>query len=274
MNRLITVFVLGILFAFPMDAQIRYLPEDTVIFSRFLQYAQLGDQSLIHTARFFMNTPYVGGTLEGDKMEQLRVNLRELDCVTFVESALALHLTLKSDQRTFANFCRILQQIRYRNGILDGYLSRLHYFSEWLDNNRQMGIISLPAIQGCQEFIPAVSFMSSHCDNYPALKSNPDLCKQIADVENNIKKLKHCYIPKGQVKDLEKYLQTGDVISITTHIQGLDASHTGFAVVQNGRTYLLHASSEEKKVVISDETLHDYLANRKNNSGIIIGRIN
>ena len=274
MNRLMIFFVLGIFSTFQMDAQIHYLAEDTIIFYRFLQYAQQDDQSLIHTARFFLNTPYVGGTLEGDSIEQLRVNLRELDCVTFVESTLALHLMLQSDQRTFANFCRILQYIRYRNGIIDGYLSRLHYFSEWLDNNRQKEIINLPAIPGCQDFIPPVSFMSTHCNNYPALKNNPDLCKQIADVEKNIQKLKLCYIPKEQVKNYEKYLQTGDIISITTHIQGLDASHTGLALVQNGRVYLLHASSEAKKVLISDETLHDYLANRKNNSGIMVGRLN
>jgi len=274
MNRLFIFLVLGIFFTFPMDAQIRYLAKDTVIFGQFLQYAQQGDNSLIHTARFFLNTPYVGGTLEGDSVEQLRINLHELDCVTFVESALALHLMLQSDQRTFVNFCRIMQQIRYRNGIIDGYLSRLHYFSEWLNNNRQMGIITLPAIPGCQEFIPAVSFMSMHCDNYPALKKNPDWCKQIVDVEKNIQKLKLCYIPKEQVKDYEKHLQSGDIISITTHIQGLDTSHTGFVMIQNGRAYLLHASSEAHKVVISDETLHEYLANRKNNSGIMVGRLN
>jgi hypothetical protein len=271
MNRIVIILVFGFLSAFPADAQIRYLPEDTVIFNRFVQYALQGDGSIIHAARFFIDTPYVGGTLEGDDVEHLRVNLRELDCVTFVENTLALHLMMQSDKQTFVGFCRNLQNIRYRNGVIDGYLSRLHYFSDWLDNNSQMKIISLPAIPLCRSFHPDVSYMSVHCDAYPALKVNPDWCKRMAAIEKKINELKLCYIPKELVKDSETDLQSGDIIAITTNIAGLDVSHIGFAVVQNGRLYMLHASSEAKKVVVSDEPLHDYLAKRKNNSGILTG---
>jgi len=266
-------FILGFFLASQLNAQISYLPEDKVIFNRFLQYSRQGDRSMIHTARFFINTPYVGGTLEGDSEEQLRVNLRELDCVTFVENVIALHLMLQSDRHTFANFCTILQRIRYRNGAIDGYLSRLHYFSEWLDNNRQKGIITLPAISGCHGFTPGVSYMSTHCDAYPALKAHPDWCRQMSVIEKNINDLSFCYIPKEQVKDLETNLKTGDIIAITTHTSGLDIAHTGLALLQNGRVHLLHASSEAKKVVVSEEPLHDYLARLKNNSGILTGRL-
>ena len=265
---------LGLFFVSRLDAQVKYLPEDTVIFHRFLQYAQQGDKSIGRTAQFFMNTPYVGGTLEGDEKEALRINLRELDCVTFVENVLSLHLLLQSDEHSFQNFCCILQHIRYRNGIVDGYLSRLHYFSEWLDNNRQMGMINLPAIPVCREFTTKVSFMSTNCNSYPALKSNTELCKQMAAIEKSIHDMKLCYIPKEQMKVAEASLKTGDIIAITTLINSLDISHTGIAIVQNGSVYLLHASSEAKKVILSDETLFDYLANRKNNSGVMVARIN
>jgi len=267
------ILLVGCYITCATHAQIRHLSEDAEIFGQFLQYAQQSDNCIIHTARFFMDKPYLGGTLEGDSIEQLVVNLRDLDCVTLVENVIALQLMLQGE-RTFGNYLRILQQIRYRNGIIDGYLSRLHYFSEWLDDNRQKGIITLPTIPGCRDFTPAVSFMSTHCDSYPALKSNPDWCKQMPAIEKEINALNLCYIPKEQVKNYETNLRTGDVIAITTHIQGLDVAHTGFAVVQNGRVYLLHASLEEKKVVISDETLHDYLARRRNHSGVIVARIN
>jgi hypothetical protein len=268
------LIVLGIYFTIPLNAQVRYLPEDTVIFERFLQYAEKGDRSILRTARFFMDTPYVGGTLEGDSVERLRVNLRELDCVTFVENVVALHLMLQSEQHTFAGFCSILQHIRYRDGVIDGYLSRLHYTSEWHDNNRKKGMISQPAIPARREFVPSVSFMSTHCDAYPALKTNPEWCRQIVAIEKKINELKLFYIPKEQVKDCDTYLQTGDIIGITTTIKGLDISHTGLVVMQDGKAYLLHASSEAKKVVMSDETLHDYLAERKNNLGIVVARMN
>ena len=268
------LIVSGFFFTFPIVAQVRYLPEDIVVFERFLNYSRQGDRSIAHTARFFMDTPYVGGTLEGDDEEQLRVNLRELDCVTFVENVVALHLMLQSDRHTFDGFCRILEHIRYRNGVIDGYLSRLHYFSEWLDNNRQKEMISLPAIPGCSSFTLETSFMSSHCDAYPALKTHPEWCKQMMDIEENINRLKLFFIPKEQIKDCETCLQTGDIIGITTNVKGLDVSHTGLVLVQDGRAYLLHASSEAKKVVVSNETLHDYLANRRSHTGIIAARIN
>ena len=273
MKQLGTFIIFGIFLTSQLNAQINYLPEDTVIFSRFLQYSRQGDHSMLHTARFFINTPYVGGTLEGDGEEQLRVNLRELDCVTFVENVIALHLMLQSGRHTFANFFSILQHIRYRNGIIDGYLSRLHYFSEWLDNNRQKGIINLTAVPGCQGFSPGVSYMSAHCDAYPALKNHPEWCRQMSVIEKNINELSFCFIPKEQLKDLETNLKTGDIIAITTRTNGLDIAHTGLALVQNGRLYLLHASSEAKKVVVSEETLHDYLARLKNHSGILTGRM-
>jgi hypothetical protein len=272
-SRLFIFIGLGFFLVFRLDAQIKYLPEDTIIFNRFLQYSKQSNPSIVHTANFFIGTPYVGGTLDGGSEEQLQVNLRELDCVTFVENIIALHLMLQSDQHTVINFCQILQHIRYRNGVIDGYLSRLHYFSEWLDNNRQKGIISLPAIPACQDFTKKVNFMSTHCDAYPALKTNPEWCKQMMAIEKSIHELNLCYIPKEQLKDYEANINTGDIIAITTHLNGLDIAHTGFALIQNGRVYLLHASSEIKKVVVSEETLHDYLARRKNHSGVMVGRI-
>jgi hypothetical protein len=268
------LIVSGFFFTFPIVAQVRYLPEDIVVFERFLNYSRQGDRSIAHTARFFMDTPYVGGTLEGDDEEQLRVNLRELDCVTFVENVIALHIMLQGNNQTFFNFCNILQAIRYRDGILDGYLSRLHYFSEWLYNNCEKGIINLPVIPACSVFTPAVTFMSTHCDAYPALKSHPDWCRQMITIEKSIRDMKFCYIPKEQIRDSETSFKTGDIIAITTYLNGLDVAHTGFALVQHGSVYLLHASSEVKKVVVSDETLHDYLARRKNHSGLMAARIN
>ena len=261
---------------FPVDAQVtqvKYEQEDIAVFNRFLDYSKQGEQSIIRTALFFVDSPYVGGTLEGDDLECLRVNLRELDCVTFVENVISLYLMLKSGQHTFDNFCSILQLIRYRDGVVNGYLSRLHYFSEWLDNNRQMGIISLPSLSGCRSYSPRVSFMSSNCDAYPALKASSELCKQIISIEKSVNMLNLCYIPKMLVSSLSSNIKNGDIIAISTHINGLDIAHTGFAFVQNGNLHLLHASSDEKKVVVSDETLHDYLERYRNHSGIITGRI-
>ncbi len=45
---------------------------------------------MLEIGKFFLGTPYVVGTLETKRGEHLVVNLREFDCVTFVENVVAL----------------------------------------------------------------------------------------------------------------------------------------------------------------------------------------
>jgi hypothetical protein len=272
MCRLIACCCLGIFLLLPVEAQ-QYTQEDLTLFRNFLQYAKDGNNDVIRIARFFAGTPYVGGTLEGDSTERLRINLRELDCMTLTENVIALCLLLQGDEHTFENFCSILQRIRYRNGTLDGYLSRLHYSSEWLHDNRHKGLLELPVLPACLDYVPNVSYMSAHCGMYPALSAHPEWCAGMKSIEQQINKLKFCRIPKQQLESLGNAVQNGDIILITTNISGLDISHMGFALLQNGKTYLLHASSEAKKVVVSKETLYEYLARHKSHSGIIVARI-
>ncbi|MEZ4902174.1 MAG: DUF1460 domain-containing protein [Spirosomataceae bacterium] len=72
---------------------------------------------------------------------------------------------------------------------------------------------------------------------------------------------------------IEGELQEGDIIGITSGIAGLDFNHEGFVTKKQGRAYLLHASSELKKVVIATEPLADYLQRIKKHSGIVVLRI-
>jgi hypothetical protein len=194
-----------------------------------------------------------------------------MDCFTFVENILALHLLLNDPDKSFERFGDILERIRYRNGKLDGYLSRLHYTSEWLCDNRQKKILQLPDLPFSKTFHPSVSFMSTHCDKYPALKANPQWCAKILHIEKKVNKLNLSYIPKEDIGK-NSGIKDGDIIAITTHINGLDISHVGFALCKGDTVYLLHASSEAKKVIVSNEPLSEYLAKRKNHSGIVVAR--
>ena len=83
-------------------------------------------QLTLEIGKFFLGAPYVVGTLETNKTEHLVVNLREFDCVTFVENVVAITWFLRSRERSFESFQRLLQKIRYRRGRLQGYSSRLH----------------------------------------------------------------------------------------------------------------------------------------------------
>ena len=121
-----------------------YTPEDRAIFDTYVQAMQgkehlpLGDL-LVETAKFFKDRPYVNSTLEKEP-ERLVINLRELDCTTLVESVLALARTVKADNPSFEAYAGQLKQLRYRQGEIHDYTDRLHYFSDWIHENRRKGI--------------------------------------------------------------------------------------------------------------------------------------
>ena len=220
----------------------------------------------------FLGTPYVAQTLETGNDEKLIVNLRELDCTTFDETCLALMLTVKSGATDFATYKKQLEKVRYRNGIRDGYLSRLHYFSDWLYNNAEKGLVA-PLDDSFQTKVEkTINFMSTHPDSYPVLKENPELVPQIAKQEERISERTRYFIPKEKLQANEKQLKDGDIVGLTTSIAGLDIAHVGLVVWVDGRVHLLHASSALEKVVISDVPLADYLAAKKSFTGIIVAR--
>lgn len=70
---------------------------DRLVLQKFWHYAQTNHlkeqeagERISSIARFFLDTPYKSNTLNTADGEKLIVNLRELDCVTFVENVLAL----------------------------------------------------------------------------------------------------------------------------------------------------------------------------------------
>ncbi|AEI50402.1 N-acetylmuramoyl-L-alanine amidase-like domain-containing protein [Runella slithyformis] len=223
-------------------------------------------------AESFLGSPYVAHTLE-QRPEVLVCNLQTFDCYTFVESVLALTLTYRAS-KTYAAYRDFLQKLRYRNGVPDGYGSRLHYFLEWKHQAVAKGwLTDLSASLGGVKIQPAIHFMTSHQNLYPAL-TDTQVVAEIYRAEKRLSETPWYFIPKNKVAALESQLQNGDIIGITSGIGGLDFNHEGFVVRRGTRAYLLHASSDLKKVTLSAEPLADYLAKIKKHSGIVVLRIN
>lgn len=214
----------------------------------------------------FIGTPYVAGTLEVNDKEKLVINLKEMDCTTFVEYVLA--------QSMNGDFTRNLQQIRYRNGKIDGYTSRLHYIAEWVENGIRQGIIEdVTAMHSPDRQTLSLSYMSSHPHLYKALKNSPENVKQMAEYEKALTGKSVHYLPKSKLKaEGLSWIKDGDIIALCTNIPGLDVSHMGIAVYKNGKLHLLNASSINKKVEISAVPLSEMLAKSKTNTGIRILR--
>jgi len=231
------------------------------------------DQLALEIGEFFLGTPYVSGTLEAKKAEHLIVNLREFDCVAFIENIVALVWFLKSEKKSFEMFLSFLQKIRYRKGRLKGYCSRLHYFSDWIHDNQEKGMVKdMTAEIGGRPLRKIINFMTTHPDLYPPLKNTVNL-KRMKSIERTISKRSLSFIPKKALKRLEDRICDGDLVAITTNIEGLDIQHVGLAKRVKNRIHLLHASRTEGKVILSKNTLYRYLMQSRARSGILVARM-
>lgn len=288
----ITLFLITFTFLLQMKAQStipQYTTEDSLRVMTLLQAAEqeaAGDttagQTLLRIGRAIekMNIPYVAHTLEPNDQERLIVNLRELDCTTFVESALALTLCVRSHRTTFSDYCRILQKIRYWQGRAPQYVRRLHYFTSWIEDNTTMDLVRelqapnppFTAVQTVQ-----AHYMTHHVDRYRMLTVNPQDVPLIREMERRIEGKKYRYIPKQQLynnRQLRKTIHDGDIIVIITNIKGLDTQHIGIAAWHADGLHLLNASSIHHRVIEEPMTLRQYLYKQPTMPGIRIVRVN
>ncbi len=280
-NILITVsFFLVLLFSSNSIAQI-FSEKDIEICNAKFEFAvskSLSEKPLneiiVEIGKSFLGTEYVAYTAEKEGEEQLVINFSGLDCTTFLETSLALARCIKQNKFSFEDYQKELTFIRYRDGKIDRYPSRLHYFSDWIYNNVQKGIVKdVTEDLGGLEKKFDVSYMSSNPHLYLHLKQSPEFIPVIKSQEVEISKRKYHFIPKDKVRDIEDKIQTGDLIALTTNIEGLDIGHVGFAVkMEDGKIHFMHAPLVGSKVQISELPLSDYAKKIKKHTGIIVLR--
>src|SRR5262250_3700992 len=191
-------------------------------------------------------TPYVASTLElYDDREVCSVDFRGLDCVTFFELALAFARMLKRGERSTDALLAEVTFLRYRGGHLSDYASRLHYLSDWFADNQAKRVVRLMTreLPGAERFTRRVSFMSTHPAAYRQLKASPEQLVKITAREADINARVTYYLPREKVAAAQRLLTTGDIIGITTTIEGLDCAHSGVCYRDEaGTRRLLHAS--------------------------------
>jgi hypothetical protein len=221
----------------------------------------------------FVGAPYIEHPLEAQGDEHLIVNLRAFDCVTFVESMLALARCVKAMASTYQDFSRELRQIRYRGGNIKGYASRLHYFSEWVRDNERKGVVrDLTQSLGGISYRKTLNFMTTHRNSYAQLE-NDGVYQQILGVEHDLLDAPLRFIPRAGVAKAERHMKSGDIIGLTTSIDGLDVTHTGLAVADGPIIRFLHAPLSGGSVAYPEGTLGEYVNHGSSSmSGIIIVR--
>jgi hypothetical protein len=259
------------------DSMLVYTAEDKAIFDDYTnKFSERKNEPInelvMETGFYFLETPYVSYTLEVAKpAEKLIINLRELDCTTFTETCLALARTIKSENISLHTYAEELQKIRYRNGILHEFPSRLHYFSDWIYDNDSLGIVkNITKTEYNGDIFPVkFNIMTKLSKNYPQLADTTFL-RQIGTIENEISQRTYYYLPKPRLDSIQ--IQDGDIIAMTVSGKGLDVMHMGIAVNINGQLYFMHASSTGKRVMITDLPFKEYSAAIKSNTGYMIAR--
>lgn len=270
---------------------VRFSADDLAVFEKvMMQLEPFREESMqvriLVAARAMLGTPYVAGTLEHTK-EVLTVSLAGTDCILLVEACVCMALTAGKEDRSFNAFCNNLLQLRYRNGMVDGYSSRIHYTSEWILQAEDLGLAK--EISCSAEGIPLVqeiSYMSTHANQYPALASDWEMTERITyteqQLEQKLRQKGSCFIPKENLDKGLDWILPGDMICFVTRVKGLDISHVAFAwgsgsdgltIPAGGLvTKFLHASSAEKKVVVDKKTIKEYAAGIKSCTGIRVVR--
>ena len=221
-------------------------------------------------ARSFLGAPYVPGCLDRSVEERLVVNLRELDCWTFVENSVAIAL---SHDSSYGFFESTLKQLRYWGARIDGYGSRIHYFTGWLLQAEKCGFLDdISADLGGIPYKANIGYMSARPSKYPKLKDKETL-RDLKQAEKRLNAHPWFFIPKNRIAKMEHLIQEGDIICLTSTKADLDIAHQGFAVKINGRVHLMHASSLAKKVIIGAQPLAKYMASQRGQSGIMVARL-
>ena len=227
-------------------------------------------------------TPYEPATLEAylraggspARTEPLTLSLTRFDCVTLVESCLAV-ARVAGDEGTpsWERFGREVERMRYRDGERRGYASRLHYFSEWITDSARRGLLrDRSAELGGMEDARPLRFMTEHRASYPAL-ADDGVFREIEATERRLDGHPRRVIPTKRIPQVVDRIDSGDVLAFGTEIPGLDVTHAAFAYRDAGGILrVLHAPLSGGVVAVTRTTLPEYVAAIRHATGILVAR--
>ena len=255
------------------------LPTDTKI-NRWLHEGlkkELIDTTTSNLITFFarkqIGIPYEANMLDKSPTEKLVVDLSGEDCVIYVENTMALTMTALEHDSTVSKFAQNLEHLRYRNGKMEGYASRLNYFSDWLLDNQKRGNISIISQKWPNTArMDSIYFMSTHRSDYPQLTRSDSLYRLIKKRETYLSHDGLRYLPKIYLPRYVSKIQSGDIIAFVTTVPGLDVSHTAIALRSGNFLTFIHANPKHG-VTIQPLGLLPYVLGRKTIKGVIIARL-
>ncbi len=249
---------------------------DALLVEAVAQDFRSAEAAVAFFARSLEGTPYAAATLEGEP-EMLTVRIDSVDCTTFVETAMALAFTNSERRSSWRDFVYNLRRLRYRNGEVEGYASRLHYVCDWAVDNIHRGNIKDATLlfPNYSYVVRSIDFMSTNRDKYEALADSVNY-ERIRGIENGYRHHRFPYIKSNSVKskDAKAAFRSGDVVALVSRLENLDTSHMGIVLKDDkGNPYLLHASSTSGKVEVSKYDLAEFLRRNRQWIGVRVFRL-
>lgn len=239
-------------------------------------------RSATRVGELAIGTPYEAFTLEAYlraggspvRTEPLTLSLTKFDCVSLVESCLAIsRLADDSGEPSWNGFGGEMERMRYRGGVRGGYTSRLHYFSEWITDGARRGLYSdLGAELGGIKDDRPLRFMTEHRASYPAL-ADGGVYREIGEMERALDAQPRRVVPTARIPAVSEQIRSGDIVAFATAIPGLDVTHAAFAYRDAADVLrVLHAPLSGGVVEITRTTLPEYVAAIKRSTGILVAR--
>ena len=110
-----------------------------------------------------------------------------------------------------------------------------------------------------------------------ATPSFDEFCKNLQTIryrngEIEINARPYYYIPESEIDRLAEGIKEGDIVCFVTTTKGLDISHVGVVCRVGDKLTFIHASTTQKKVIVNEAPLQEYVESIKRNSGIMIVR--
>jgi hypothetical protein len=187
--------------------------------------------------------PYIGNPLGGGPHlpEALTVTLDGFDCVTYIETVLAL--ALSCDLYEFVDTLRLL---RYKKGDI-AWASRNHYMVDWVKNNRSAGlIVNLTSGRYAEKKQRTLSLV-------PGLPE---------------KRVSFSCFPKRRIGGVRARIKTGDLILFASARKWLDVYHAGLLILRDGQLLMRHATRSVGAVV--EQPLASFLTGNRMSGFILL----
>lgn len=206
-------------------------------------YPAVGQRLRLITARL-LGSPYYTHPLIGSATEPevFTVTLQGFDCVTLVETALALAWVDGTDA-----FPMLLRAVRYRHGEI-AWLQRLHYATDWLHYHVQHGWLHEVT---CGETRSCMTRQLDILEGFPPHTAT------------------WRYFPTSALPAVSPQVTDGDIILFVSTHPGVDVFHLGMLFRAAEGIVLRHAARSRGQVV--EQALSDFVA-ANTMPGFIIAR--